>query len=189
VFSADARPTGEGVAGFDYQNNKLINVIIVRSTGYKKLDDAMVQGIQKVTPPSVGRDYSSTVHHFEVPILMQPDLDQFRMTLYDAIIANLKLSKEQFPDSPVVLAIKTDYLNGSLTNINMQKTSLLEELNNAVLDKLRNAHLPPPPSNFKDKSIEIDMHLCVSPDYHKCSKDVGNQWMGFSGLSFVITPQ
>lgn len=72
VFSADVLPTGEGVAGFDYQNNKLVNVVIVRSTGYKMLDDAIIQGIQKVTPPSVGRDYSSTVHHFEVPIGVPP---------------------------------------------------------------------------------------------------------------------
>ena len=189
VFSADALPTGEGVAGFDYQNGQLVNVIVVRSTGYKKLDDAIVAGIQKATPPAVGRNYRSTVHHFEVPILMQPDLDQFRLSLYDAIIANLKLPKEVIPNTPVVLSIKSAYLNGALTNINMQKTSYLERLNNAVLDRLKNASLPPPPSNFKDKSIDIDMHLCVSLDYQTCRRDVGNQWMGFGGLSFVITPE
>ncbi|HEV7163972.1 MAG TPA: TonB C-terminal domain-containing protein [Gammaproteobacteria bacterium] len=187
-FSAEVLPTGEATVGFDYQENRLTNVVITRSTGHKVLDDAVVLGIQKVTPPSVGRDYSSTAHHFELSILMQPDIDQFRMTLYDAITSNLKFPKGLYPSTAVLVDIKANYLNGSLTNISMQRSSNFEDVDNAIIAKLGSASLPAPPSNFKDKPIEIDMSFCMALEYRFCTRNVGNQWLGFSGLSFVITP-
>lgn len=187
-LTTEVLPTGEATVGFDYRDSKLTNVAITKSTGYKQLDDAILLGIGKVTPPAVSRDYSSTAHHFELSIAMQPDIDQFRMTLYDAIIHNLKFPKERYPATAVVLGIKAEYLNGSLTSIAMVRPSDVVDVNDAIIDKLKNTSFPAPPANFKDKPIEIDLSLCMAAEYRFCQNNVGGQWLGFSGLSFVITP-
>jgi hypothetical protein len=203
-ISADTPPIGEGTAAFDVSGGKLTNVQLTRSTGYSRLDQAIISGLQKTTPPAVSGKYDSTEHHFELTLQMQPDTDQFRGVLYDAVTEVMKLPSSAIADHPEFIFVNATYLNGSFTNVEMQLPDASDELKRTFTEKFNSSHLPLPPSNLKDKTIDVSMNFCVTPREDLCFHDSRDHWVNVNGtlirfrapqswvnahgLSYIITP-
>ena len=205
-ISADTPPTGEGTAAFDVNavGGKLANIQVTRSTGYQRLDEAIIQGLQKTNVPAMAATDAATSHHFELILKMEPDTDQFRGVLYDAVTEAIKLPDNAFIDNPEFIFVNATYLNGSFTNVGMQLPGASDALKQVFTEKFNTAHLPLPPSNLKDKTIDLSMNFCVTPRQDLCFHDDRDHWINVNGtlirfrapqgwvnahgLSYIITP-
>lgn len=206
-LSGDTLPTGEGAVEFDYSDGKLININLVQSTGHRNLDEAIIQGIEKTTPPKAIFQ-GNIAHHFSVPLVMEPDVDQLRMNIYDAIAHAMTLPKGVFANNPQFVYINANYLNGNLEDITAQGPGSSDPLPSAIVSRLGTAAMPLAPSNFKDKSVDLSVHFCVALQYQQCFSNSSNSrehwvninggllrvgkkaddWSNGAGLSYVVTP-
>jgi hypothetical protein len=203
-ISADTPPTGEGTAAFDVLGGKLENIQLIKSTGYERLDQAIVQGLGKTIPPAMNGKDSAAGHRFELTLQMEPGIDQFRGILYDAVTEATKLPEEVFTDHPEFIFVNATYLNGSFTNVEIQLPGASTVLKRVFTDKFNSARLPLPSSNLKDKTIDVSMNFCVTPREEICFHDDRDHWVNVNGtltrfrapqswvnahgLTYIITP-
>ena len=117
-------PYGQATVQFAYDNGRLKDVHIVKSTGNQILDSAITTQITDMKPP-VARSLDTTIsRQFQVPITFSISHSQFYRAIYGAIMSG----HTYYPRSAVLhgqqglVEVRFKYRNGYVLNQTIEHT-------------------------------------------------------------------
>jgi hypothetical protein len=189
MTTVDGLAEGTVEVEFDYQNRKLLNAKVIKTSGSNLIDQHVIKDLADITAPSVAPEYASISHHFSLTLTVQPDINQFRLILDDVFANKLHLAPNQFPDRFTFIFIDENYLNGKLTDVKMDSDNASDGLKSALVGLMDDVPLPPPPSNLKDIKLRLKIRLCVSKVLTDCFHNPVAYRQSFAGFTLALTPE
>lgn len=136
---------------------------IVTSTGNPDLDKLMLHQIAAVQAPQGAGLRSDEPHEFVLDLDMPTPFESFRSSIYAAIDYKKIYPKEAIiSGSAGNTVVEFDYVDGKANNIAMTQSSKSKGLDNASLNTVARADLPPIPAAYSGKTLHITAVFCYT---------------------------
>ena len=156
-------PSGRAVVQFTYADDQFQDVSIIKSTGNKILDATIETQIPKIKPPVVAGSTASVPHRFQLTVNIAPYSYSFIREVHDDLRKYARYPRIAILSGQQgIVVAHFQYLNGTVLNPSIEKSSKWPALDKAVLDELLHIKLPLPPSWALDKKLGFRVPICFS---------------------------
>lgn len=176
------------VVEFDYQDGKLLNAKIVKSTGFDFVDKIAIDGLTGTVAPKPAVSGTVPPHHFQTELEIDPDEDHFRAYLNGQIGDLLHLPAGKYPSKRYMVYADADYLNGKFVDIKVSGAPGSDELQALISDALTAMTLPPPAPGLQDQKLAFQLNLCVGPSLVDCLHNANGAHANAHGVTIAVTP-
>lgn len=156
-------PSGQAIVQFTYDNGRLRDAHIIKSTGNQILDSAITEQIVNIKPPLAEGLDTNMPRRFELPVNLSADNLQFYGSIRDAIQAHV-----YYPRSGVLhrqqgfVKVQFEYRNGHVLNSSIVQLIGSKVFGEAALRQLSQAKMPSPPTWARDKTFAFTIPFCFS---------------------------
>lgn len=165
VYPAEATkvgfPSGQAIVQFSYDNGRLRDVRIVKSTGSQILDSALAVQIANMRPPLARGLNTNTSRRFQLPVNLSVKDSGFFRSMRNAIQTHV-----HYPRTAVLhgeqgfIVVRFEYRNGNVLNPTVVKSIGSKVFEHAALKQLSHAKMPPPPVWARDKTFTFQVPFC-----------------------------
>ena len=139
---------------------------ITESTGQPELDRLMLQQVVTASPPKPTGPHAAEAHEFIVDLDMPTPFETFEYSVYPAIDYSKVYPKSSIlSGSQGVTTVGFDYLDGKASNITIVKSNRDRALNQASVQAVSHALLPPSPAAYAGKTLHMQVVICYSLNY------------------------
>lgn len=158
-------PSGQAIVQFTYDDGKLENTKIIKSTGSQILDSAIIAQIADIKPPLARGLETNLPRQFQLPVSLNIGDSQFYRSLDEAVRAATR-TYGYYPRSAVLngnqgrVTVRFQYRNGTVLNptvVNVIGSKIFER---AALKALSYAKMPPAPAWARDKTLDLKVDIC-----------------------------
>ena len=162
--------SGQAIVQFTYDNGRLKDVHIVKSTGNQILDSAITTQITDIKPPLAVGLNTSISRQFQLPVKLNIAHSRFYRSVRDAIV----LGHTYYPRSAVLhsqqglVEVRFEYRNGHVLSPTVVQTIGLKIFEEAAIKKVASAKMPPPPAWALDKTFTFKVPICFTFSGYLC---------------------
>ncbi|MDE2235608.1 MAG: energy transducer TonB [Gammaproteobacteria bacterium] len=166
-------PSGKAVVQLTYEKGALNSVEIIKSTGFKVLDDSLLNQIPHIKPPLAQGPNAGESHQFQIPISIGP----FNIALFRYIRNELQ-NHIVYPRSAILhgdqglVVVGFRYKSGRIFDPHIIKSSGYPELDRSVLNELLHVKLINPPQWFSGNTFDLTTSYCFTFHNQTCSGQI-----------------
>lgn len=179
VYPSDALQAGpasaQAVVLFTYDNGRLRDVSIVKSTGNQILDAAITTEIARIKPPPAWGSDTKLPRQFQLPVNLSTGQSEFTVAIRDAIVRELigyyprtaALSGQQ-----ARVDVQFEYRNGHVVKQTVVKIigskAFEKAFEAAALEAVASAKMPLPPPWAHDRTFSFTIPICFTIKAQLC---------------------
>lgn len=130
---------------FTYADGTLQDAEVVKSSGSEEVDAAIESGIAAIHVPAPPGPQNPEPHRFQMDVLIPMALEAYTAALHRAIQAAV-----HYPSGALYgrVSLGFDYADGKTSNITVIHPSGTREIDEAAVDAVAHANMPPTPAAF-----------------------------------------
>jgi outer membrane biosynthesis protein TonB len=164
VDAADISIPGlHGTVKFTFQDGVIEYPEITASTGDPELDKLMLHQVASAQVPRPTGLKTDQPHEFELDLAMPTPYETFQSGIYDAFDAYKIYSREAVMGGyQSATTVGFDYLDGTLSNVVVTKSSKSKELDKRSLWTVTAAKLPSTPDAYVGKTLHMQASFCYA---------------------------
>lgn len=169
-------PSGTAIIEFTYDNGKLQAPHILKSTGSKALDAAIIDQIPVITLPKAQGLNTKTPHNFEMEVSLYAANSAFSRAINRAISKNMlhfhfpaaAESRDMKLGAVGWVVINFKYRNGKIFDTKIAQSNGNALLNSIILQVLQTASMPPTPDYARNLTFNLSAPFCIPSRPWQC---------------------
>lgn len=162
---------GNGVVTvrFTYSQGHLDNPEIIKTTGSDALDTAVLEQLRTMKAPVASGTKAGIAHAFQMSLMLTSPPNAFENQLIAEVY-----KKRFYPRSAIInreqgeVTISFWYEDGKLTDPQVEQSSGSAVLDQAAIETVSEASMPPVPDTIRGKKLRLSLSICYSMGQRTC---------------------